>query len=54
VSEVASENTLDTAYLKTVDSKQCAAWTTTAKLNSSPTTFKLDTRAEVTTNSKET
>jgi len=52
--EVASENTLDTAYLKMVDSEQCAAWTTTAKLNSSPTTFKLDTRAEVTANSKET
>jgi len=41
VSKIASENTLDTAYLKMVDSEQCAAWTTTAKLNSSPTTFKL-------------
>lgn len=48
VSEVSSENVLDTAFLDTVGGKQTSAWFTTIKLNEQETRFQLDIGAEVT------
>ena len=48
MSEVSSENVLDTAFLDTVGGEQTSAWFTTIKLNEQETRFKLDTGAEVT------
>ena len=48
VSEVSSENVLDTAFLDTVGGKQTSAWFTTIKLNEQETRSKLDTGAEAT------
>ena len=54
VSEISSENVLDTAFLDTVSAKQASAWFTTIKLNEQETSFKLDTGAEVTAISEQT
>ena len=48
VSEVSSENVLDTAFLDTVRGEQTSAWFTTIKPDEQQTRFKLDTGAEVT------
>ena len=54
LSEVTSQDVLETAYLDTVTSNQTAAWIVTVDLNNVPTEVKLDTGAEVTAISKET
>ena len=48
VSEVASENHLETAFLDTVSADQPSSWQVRIRLNACETTFKLDTGAEVT------
>jgi hypothetical protein len=54
VSKIGSENVLSTAFLDTVAANQTSACFAIIELNEQPTSFKLDTGAEVTAISEQT